>query len=79
MVRPLHSISSAAKDIACGNFDVAIPVTMRNEIGMLCESFNSMARDIKIRTNTQLQLTAILDATTDFVATGDLNGKVTYF
>ncbi len=79
MVRPLHSISGAAKDIACGNFDVAIPVTMRNEIGMLCESFNSMARDIKIKTNTQLQLTAILDATTDFVGTADLNGKVTYF
>ncbi len=79
MVRPLHTISGAAKDIACGNFDVAIPVTMRNEIGMLCESFNSMVRDIKIKTNTQLQLTAILDATTDFVGSADLNGKVTYF
>ncbi|HJW85510.1 MAG TPA: PAS domain S-box protein [Candidatus Brocadiaceae bacterium] len=79
MVRPLHAISGAAKDIACGNFDVAIPVTMRNEIGMLCESFNSMTRDIKIKTNTLLQLTAILDATTDFVGSADLNGKATYF
>ncbi|MEK7852687.1 MAG: PAS domain S-box protein, partial [Planctomycetota bacterium] len=79
MVRPLHIISGAAKDIARGNFDVAIPVTMRNEIGMLCESFNSMVRDIKIKTNAQVQLTAILDATTDFVATGSLDGKVTYF
>ncbi|MBI5308737.1 MAG: PAS domain-containing protein [Planctomycetes bacterium] len=79
MVRPLHIISGAAKDIACGNFDVAIPVTMRNEIGVLCESFNTMSRDIKIKTNTQLRLTAILDATTDFVATGGMDGKVTYF
>ena len=79
MVRPLHTFSGAAKEIACGNFDVAIPVTMRNEIGVLCESFNSMARDIKIKTNTQLRLTAILDATTDFVGSADLDGKVTYF
>ncbi|MEK7358914.1 MAG: PAS domain S-box protein, partial [Planctomycetota bacterium] len=79
MVRPLHIISNAARNIASGNFDVVVPVTTHNEIGMLCESFNSMARDIKIKTNAQLQLTAILDATTDFVATGGMDGKITYF
>ena len=52
VVRPLRVISNAAKEIARGNFDVAIPVSARDEIGMLCESFNSMSQDVRSRTNT---------------------------
>lgn len=52
VVRPLRKISDAAQDMSRGNFDVAIPVAARDEIGMLCESFNSMSRQIMARTNT---------------------------
>ncbi len=45
MVKPIREISDAAKNIARGNFDIAIPIKTSDEIGMLCESFNSMSRD----------------------------------
>lgn len=50
VVQPLRIISDAAKDIASGNYDVVIPVQTRDEIGMLCNSFNNMSHDIKTRT-----------------------------
>lgn len=50
VVKPLRSISDAARDIAGGNYNVVIPVQTRDEIGMLCNSFNSMSHDIKTRT-----------------------------
>jgi PAS domain S-box-containing protein len=50
MVKPLQKISDAAKNIAIGNFDVSVSVQTHDEIGMLCESFNYMARHIKGRT-----------------------------
>src|SRR3989339_792589 len=50
MVKPLHKISDAAKNIASGNFDAVIPVQTHDEIGVLCESFNYMTRHIKGRT-----------------------------
>lgn len=50
MVKPLHRISDAAKNIAGGNLDVSIPVQTQDEIGVLCESFNYMTRHIKDRT-----------------------------
>ena len=50
MVKPLYEISSAAKKIADGNFDMSIPVQTSDEIGALCESFNYMTRHIKDRT-----------------------------
>lgn len=48
---PLRKIIDASKDIARGNYNVAIPVKSRDEIGLLSETFNSMADDIKNRTN----------------------------
>ncbi len=50
MVIPLRKISHAAGNIARGNFDVVIPIKSHDEIGILCESFNDMAYQIKTRT-----------------------------
>ncbi|MEK6729961.1 MAG: PAS domain S-box protein, partial [Planctomycetota bacterium] len=55
IVRPLRAISGAAKEIARGNFNVTIPVATRDEIGMLCESFNCMSQDVMNRTNTLIK------------------------
>lgn len=51
VVKPLRIISNAARYIACGAPDVAIPVQTGDEIGLLCESFNNMAHSIKMRTS----------------------------
>lgn len=50
IVKPLLLISNAARDIARDNIEIVIPVQTGDEIGTLCESFNSMSRNIKTRT-----------------------------
>src|SRR3990170_5940521 len=50
IVKPLHIVSNAAKDIACHNAEIIVPVQTGDEIGTLCESFNSMSHDINART-----------------------------
>ncbi|MCF6157126.1 MAG: PAS domain S-box protein [wastewater metagenome] len=51
VVKPLRIISDTARCIADGTFDVPIPVQSGDEIGVLCKSFNTMACDIKARTD----------------------------
>ncbi|MBI5892687.1 MAG: EAL domain-containing protein [Deltaproteobacteria bacterium] len=46
----LRRVSAAARDIAKGDYNVTLPVGSSDEIGMLSESFNSMAKDIGART-----------------------------
>ncbi len=50
IVRPLGAIASATKDISSGNYDIEVPVKTSDEIGILSSSFNSMAKDIILRT-----------------------------
>ncbi|MDI6722907.1 MAG: PAS domain-containing protein, partial [Candidatus Aenigmarchaeota archaeon] len=78
IIRPLHAVSGAVKEITRGNFNVVIPVTGGDEIGMLCESFNTMSRNLKNRINDYQRLTRVLDATSDFVGIADLDGKALY-
>ncbi len=46
VVKPLRLISSAAQRISSGDLNVVIPCQSGNEIGMLCEIFNTMTSDI---------------------------------
>jgi adenylate cyclase len=46
LARPLNRLVEATKAIAAGDFKVALPVTSRDEIGLLTESFNQMARSL---------------------------------
>lgn len=78
IVRPVHAISDAARQIAGGNLKVAIPVTRGDEIGILCESFNNMVCHLKNKISDQARLTMVLDATSDFVGIADLDGKALY-
>jgi PAS domain S-box-containing protein len=50
IVKPLRIVSKAAKDIARDNVEIIVPVQTDDEIGTLCEAFNSMSHDIKART-----------------------------
>jgi class 3 adenylate cyclase len=47
LVRSIDSLVKATQLIASGNLDVRIPVTSKDEIGILAESFNQMAAALK--------------------------------
>ena len=44
--RPIEALSAAARRIAGGDYDVQVPVTLKDEIGQLTEDFNTMAREV---------------------------------
>jgi adenylate cyclase len=44
--QPIFRLVKATRSIAAGDFRVALPVTSRDEIGTLTESFNQMARSL---------------------------------
>ena len=45
--RPVQQLSSGAKEIAAGNYDIQLPVVRHDEIGQLAEDFNHMAAEVK--------------------------------
>jgi adenylate cyclase len=45
--RPIFRLVQGTKAIAEGNFQIALPVTSRDELGTLTESFNQMARSLR--------------------------------
>jgi class 3 adenylate cyclase len=48
-VRPIRRLQAGAQEISAGNYDVAIPVTSRDEIGDLTVAFNHMSRSLEIK------------------------------
>ncbi|WP_414688918.1 adenylate/guanylate cyclase domain-containing protein [Mycobacterium sp.] len=48
-VRPIRRLQAGAEEISAGNYDVAIPVTSRDEIGDLTATFNEMSRSLEIK------------------------------
>lgn len=46
MTRPLRQMAQAAKKMEQGNFIVNIPVTQRDEVGLLCDAFNKMSASL---------------------------------
>ena len=47
IVRPVHDLIDATREVAEGNLDVTIKNTPKNEIGLLTDSFFEMAKSIK--------------------------------
>jgi adenylate cyclase len=47
LARPIFRLVRGTRAIAAGNFQVALEVTSRDEIGVLTDSFNSMARSLR--------------------------------
>jgi class 3 adenylate cyclase len=48
-VRPLRKLEAGAQKVGAGNYDVAIPVESRDEIGDLTQAFNEMTRNLGIK------------------------------
>lgn len=51
IVRPVRSVSDAARKIAMGDFDAKIETAHNSEIGELCDSINFMAGELKAAEN----------------------------
>jgi class 3 adenylate cyclase len=48
-VRPIRRLQAGAQAISAGSYDIAIPVTTRDEIGDLTVAFNEMSRNLEIK------------------------------
>src|SRR5581483_7263826 len=46
LTKPILKLAQGTKAIAAGSFDITLPVTSRDEIGDLTESFNEMAKSL---------------------------------
>src|SRR3990167_6036339 len=76
IVKPLHIVSKAAKDIARDNIGIVVPVQTDDEIGMLCESFNSMSHDIEVRTTALKKVSKSLAEAQQIAHVGNLEWEV---
>jgi adenylate cyclase len=47
LARPIFRLMDATDAVAQGDFSVSVPVTTRDELGVLTESFNRMARSLR--------------------------------
>ncbi|RXZ79785.1 HAMP domain-containing protein [Paenibacillaceae bacterium] len=47
LVKPIQALTKATKRLAKGNFDVALKVKRKDELGALAQSFNEMASELK--------------------------------
>lgn len=61
IVKPVHQIIHSAEDIAHGNFDVVVPVSSKDEIGMLACSFNAMAQELKAKERIKITFGKYID------------------
>lgn len=50
VLQPLKQLNDASHAVAAGTYDVALPVRQQDEIGVLTESFNSMAATVRDHT-----------------------------
>lgn len=75
----LRKLAAASKEITAGNYDVKIPVESGDELGVLSEAFNEMAKGIKQRDfvlrDREERLSAILDNTTSVIYLKDVEGR----
>ncbi|MBI1910555.1 MAG: PAS domain S-box protein [Deltaproteobacteria bacterium] len=79
VIKQLQKLAAGAMEISAGNYNVNIPVRSSDEIGLLSESFNNMALEIKNRTNALKEsterLNALLDNTANIVYLKDTEGR----
>jgi adenylate cyclase len=47
LAKPIFKLAQGTKAIAAGSFDVTLPISSRDEIGDLTESFNNMAKSLR--------------------------------
>lgn len=83
VILQISRLSGAAASLSGGDYNVAVPVASNDELGALCESFNSMAARIK-ETNrairaSEARYSTMLQTANDAIVTIDSEGLVTGF
>jgi PAS domain S-box-containing protein len=80
IVTPIMQVANAARAIGHGEFDQEIPVTSRNEVGILAEEFNSMRRNLKNAVGNLIKeekkMTAIVNSLAEGLVLVDQNNRV---
>lgn len=83
MITPIERLTDGLKRVADGDFSKKIEVTSRDEIGVLTESFNSMAQQLKDTIaaveNERNKLDTLFLHMADGVVAFDRTGHVTHF
>ncbi|MCL2407839.1 MAG: cell wall metabolism sensor histidine kinase WalK, partial [Defluviitaleaceae bacterium] len=78
--KPIRVLTNKAKEFARGELDMVADVHSRDEIGQLAESFNNMARDLKLtmagHENEKNQKEVVLNNMTDGVLAFDNTGAL---
>ena len=46
ITKPIRSLSTAAKEVAAGNYDISVPVNSVDELGILTRDFNEMTKEL---------------------------------
>ena len=70
LITPVMELVQAARDYGEGKFDKEIPVTVRNEIGVLVESFNAMGKNLKSAEEKLRQAAEKMTAVVNSIAEG---------
>ncbi len=61
MTKPILNLVSGTKEVKKGNFDIPVPVTSNDELGVLTHSFNEMTSELAIKE----KMRSVLDKITD--------------
>lgn len=56
--RPIRNLTGAARSLASGNLDIALPVKTRDEIGQLTDALNDLSHQLKTTENLRKELIA---------------------
>ncbi|MBI3995405.1 MAG: HAMP domain-containing protein [Nitrospirae bacterium] len=78
LTRPIERLFQATREVAKGQFDVAVQVNSRDEIGQLAGSFNQMASELKAREEALKQAQAALIQSEKMAAFGQLGAGIAH-
>ncbi len=78
ITHPVETLSKATRVLAKGDFDIAVDVTSRDEIGALAGSFNQMAHELKTRQDELAQAQALLVQSEKMAAFGQLGAGIAH-
>jgi PAS domain S-box-containing protein len=78
-VKQLRRLAASSREMAAGNYDITLPVESEDEIGVLTDSFNNMARQVKERNQalreSEARFRAIMDNTINVVYLKSPDGR----
>ncbi len=78
MTRPIRKLSDATRVVAKGDFNVQVEVKSRDEIGLLADSFNQMAGELKTREAALQSAQAALIQSEKMSAFGQLSAGIAH-